>query len=127
MKEYNKKKINGVLILLNWTKLSQKDYDLKHANISNNLYTVKKIIFNNFIFVLQVYIGNLDPLVEEEELFNFLKNKYKSIKSCKIIYDSYNNISKGFGFADFSDIDEYNSILKNEEKLIFKENELIIK
>ena len=43
MKEYNKKKINGVLILLNWTKLSQKDYDLKHANISNNLYTVKKL------------------------------------------------------------------------------------
>ena len=41
MKEYNKKKINGVLILLNWTKLSQKEYDLKHANTSNNLYTVK--------------------------------------------------------------------------------------
>ena len=32
MKEYNKKKINGVLILLNWTKLSQKDYDLKYVN-----------------------------------------------------------------------------------------------
>ena len=42
MKEYNKKKINGHLILLNWTKLSQKEYDLKHSNISNNLYTVKQ-------------------------------------------------------------------------------------
>ena len=56
-----------------------------------------------------------------------MKKKYKSVESCKIIYDSYNNISKGFGFADFSDVDEYNLILKNEEKLIFKENELIIK
>ena len=111
MKEYNKKKINGVLILLNWTKLSQKDYDLKHANISNTLYTVKKLFL----------------IIKEEELFDFLKNKYKSVKSCKIIYDSYNNISKGFGFADFSDINEYNLILKNEERLIFKENELIIK
>ena len=69
----------------------------------------------------------MDPDVKEEELFNFLKKKYKSLESCKIIYDSYNNISKGFGFADFSDVKEYNSILKNNEKLIFKENELIIK
>lgn len=69
----------------------------------------------------------MDPEVEEEELYNFLKKKYKSLESCKIIYDSYNNISKGFGFADFSDIREYNLILKNNEKLIFKDNELIIK
>ena len=69
----------------------------------------------------------MDPEVEEEELYNFLKKKYKSLESCKIIYDSYNNISKGFGFADFSDIKEYNLILKNNEKLIFKDNELIIK
>ena len=51
MKEYNKKKINGVLILLNWTKLSQKDYDLKHANISNILYTVKKLFLIILFFV----------------------------------------------------------------------------
>ena len=69
----------------------------------------------------------MDPEVEEEELYNFLKKKYKSLESCKIIYDSYNNISKGFGFADFSDTKEYNLILKNNEKLIFKDNELIIK
>jgi RNA recognition motif-containing protein len=56
-----------------------------------------------------------------------LKKKYKSLESCKIIYDSYNNISKGFGFADFNDVKEYNLVLKNNEKLIFKENELIIK
>ena len=69
----------------------------------------------------------MDPDAKDEELFNFLKKKYKSLESCKIIYDSYNNISKGFGFADFSDVKEYNSILKINEKLIFKENELIIK
>ena len=51
----------------------------------------------------------------------------KSIISCKIIYDSYNNISKGFGFVDLSDIEEYNSILKCTEKFIFKDKPLIIK
>ena len=51
MKEYNKKKVNGHLILLNWTKLSQKEYDLKHSNISNNLYTVKQFLFNYFLII----------------------------------------------------------------------------
>ena len=69
----------------------------------------------------------MDLNAKEEELFSFLKEKYKSLESCKIIYDSYNNISKGFGFADFSDVKEYNLILKNNEKLFFKGNELIIK
>ena len=49
---------------------------------------------------------------KEEELFIFLKQKYKSIESCKIIYDTYNNISKGFGLADFSDIKDFNLILQ---------------
>ena len=61
----------------------------------------------------------MDLNAKEEELFSFLKEKYKSLESCKIIYDSYNNISKDFN--------EYNLILKNNEKLIFKGNELIIK
>lgn len=47
--------------------------------------------------------------------------------SCKIIYDSYNNISKGFGFADLSDLEEYNSILRNKKKLILRDKVLIIK
>ena len=63
----------------------------------------------------------------EEELFSFLKNKFKSVISCKIIFDTFNNISKGFGFADLSDVDEYNSILKNKEKIILKDKILIIK
>ncbi len=63
----------------------------------------------------------------EEELLSFLKNKFKSVISCKIIFDTFNNISKGFGFADLTDVDEYNSILKNKEKIILKDKILIIK
>ena len=69
----------------------------------------------------------MDIDIKEEELFSFLKNKIKSIISCKIIYDSYNNISKGFDFVDLSDYDEYNSILKSKEKIVLKDKSLIIK
>ena len=69
----------------------------------------------------------MDLNAKEEELFSFLKERYKSLESCKIIYDSYNNISKGFGFVDLSDYDEYNSILKSKEKIVLKDKSLIIK
>ena len=69
----------------------------------------------------------MDGNVKEDELLSFLKNKFKSIISCKIIYDSYNNISKGFGFVGLSNINEYNSILKNKEKMLLRDKPLIIK
>ena len=69
----------------------------------------------------------MDISISEQELLTFLKNKFKSVISCKIIFDTYNNISKGFGFADLSNIDEYNSIIKNKEKIILKDRILIIK
>ena len=102
LKEYNKKNINGHVLKLNWTKLIQKNFNFKYNDNSkenvNKTYTV--------------YISNLAPDAKEEELYNYLKKKFNSLISCKIIYDSYNNISKGFGFADFSDIKEYNLTIK---------------
>lgn len=65
--------------------------------------------------------------ITENELLSFLKTKFKSVCSCKIIFDTYNNISKGFGFADLTNIDEFNSILRNKEKLVLKNKQLIIK
>jgi hypothetical protein len=65
--------------------------------------------------------------ITENELLSFLKTKFKSVYSCKIIFDTYNNISKGFGFADLTNIDEFNSILRNKEKLVLKNKQLIIK
>lgn len=56
-----------------------------------------------------------------------LKSKYNSIESCKIIYDNFTYISKGFGFADFSNIEEYNNAISNESPLILHGHELIIK
>lgn len=52
LKEYDKKKINGHLLKLNWTNLGQKNYNSKHSNNKNNdtskenkiIYTVR-IIF----------------------------------------------------------------------------------
>ena len=117
LKEYNKKNINGHVLKLNWTKLIQKNVNFKYNDTAkdnvNKIYTV--------------YISNLAPDAKEEELYNYLKQKFNSLISCKIIFDSHNCISKGFGFADFSDIKEYNFILKNNKKFIFKDKELTIK
>ena len=46
---------------------------------------------------------------------SLFKSKYNNIISFKIIYDSFNNISKGYGFLEVGDKDEYYKILKNEE------------
>ena len=123
LKDYNGKIVNGHLLKLNWTKLNTKNIkDKKESKI----YTVIKILIIYILFV-QLYIGNLDIEIKEEELLSILKSKFKSVVSCKIIYDLYNNISKGFGFVDLSDINEYNDILKSKEKIIIRGKQINIK
>lgn len=72
-------------------------------------------------------MGNIETNVKEEELLKLLKSKYNSVESCKIIFDNFFNISKGFGFADFSNIDDYNNALNNVPPLVLHNRELIIK
>ena len=124
------KKINGHQLRLNWTKhrnIKKINNVNDNRNDSNN-NTVNNIYHIIFILLnIQLYVGNLDGNIKEEELLSFFKNKFKSVVSCKIIYDSINNISKGFGFVSLSDNEEYNSILKNKEKIILKDKPLIIK
>lgn len=94
---------------LNWTK----------ANL-------KKAIKNKSPF-FTAYIGNLDLNAKESELFEFFKNNFHSVISCKIIYDLQVGISKGYGFVDLTDIDEYNQLIKNENPLFFFGKKLFIK
>ena len=68
----------------------------------------------------------LDNSTEEEELTTFFKNEFSSVKSSKIIRDS-NGKSKGFGFINLQDFNEYMGLLKLDRPLIFKGQILIIK
>lgn len=54
-----------------------------------------------------MYVGDLDPLIKEEDLLAFFQNNYSSICSCKIITDLYTKQSKGYGFITFIDYEEF--------------------
>lgn len=57
-----------------------------------------------------------------------MKKICPSLKSSKIIYDSYNGNSKGFGFIQVEKYEDYKNIFNiNKDLLIFHNKTLIIK
>lgn len=98
------------MLSLNWAK--------QNSYIKNNDKEIENTIYT-------AYVGNLDNSTEEEELTTFFKNEFSSVKSSKIIRDS-NGKSKGFGFINLQDFNEYMGLLKLDRPLIFKGQILII-
>ena len=54
---------------------------------------------------MKLYVGNLAPNVQEEDLNN-LFSKHGKVDNVKIIQDMYSKISKGFGFVEMLVKDE---------------------
>ena len=78
--------------------------------------------------IIQVYVGNLDDSIDETELIRFFKNQeFHSIISGKVIKDSFNGKSKGFGFLHLSNYKEYQNILNLNKLIILKGKILMIK
>ena len=69
----------------------------------------------------------MDISIDETQLTNFLKKKYISVLSSKIIKDSFNGKSKGFGFVNLSDYNEYMKLLKLDTPIILGGKMLTIK
>lgn len=69
----------------------------------------------------------MDLNTKETDLFEFLKNSFPSVISCKIIYDLHSGISKGYGFVYLTDSDEYYRLIKNETPIIFNGKKLYVK
>ena len=69
----------------------------------------------------------MDNSIEEDELTKFFKNKYSSILSSRIIKDSFSKKSKGFGFVNLSDYNEYIQLLNLNKPILFKGKILVIK
>jgi RNA recognition motif-containing protein len=69
----------------------------------------------------------LDYSIDETQLTNFLKKKYISVLSSRIIKDSSNGKSKGFGFVNLSDYHEYMELLNIDTPIILGGKMLIIK
>lgn len=53
----------------------------------------------------ELYVGNLDYSVSENELREFF-SKFGTVENAKLITDRYTGQSKGFGFVEFSSKEE---------------------
>ena len=69
----------------------------------------------------------MDSLTYENELTDFFKKVFFSVISSRIIKDSFSGKSKGFGFINLSDYNEYMKLLNLNKPLILKGRILIIK
>lgn len=65
-----------------------------------------------------IFVGNLNPLTQEEGLIDIF-SKLGTIINCEIIKDKFNKISKGFAFIKFKN-------KSNCEEAVFKMNNAII-
>ncbi len=59
---------------------------------------------------MNIYVGNLDFKVEENDLQEVFE-EYGSVNSTKIITDKFTGRSKGFGFVEMDDDDSANKAI----------------
>ena len=69
----------------------------------------------------------MNCLIDENELTSFFQKEFLSVLSSKIIRDSTNGKSKGFGFVNLSDYSEYMKLLKYYKPIIIRGQILTIK
>ena len=74
---------------------------------------------------MNIYVGNLDFKVEEEEL-QTLFEEYGTVNSSKIITDKYSGKSKGFGFVEMEDDSEANEAIKNLNGTVVGNREITV-
>ena len=105
---------NKALIQLNGKKLP-------NANINFKLNWANQNCEGN----LNLYVGNLNPEIDDIELYNLFKERYPSVHHASIITDK--GISKGYGFIHFSEKEDYDKCLKEMDGYIFHKNALKVK
>ncbi len=74
---------------------------------------------------MNIYVGNLDFKVKENELQELFE-EYGSVSSAKIIIDKYSGRSKGFGFITMDDDDEANKAIKELNGTSLQSREMIV-
>ena len=65
-----------------------------------------------------IFVGNLNPLVDDISLLNFFKSKYKSVLKAKVIKD--NGKSKKYGFVTFKKVNDYRRSLIEMNGIFFE-------
>ena len=118
-KETNKNKNYCFIYFKNIYEANRTINKLKGKPIPNTSLTFK-LNWANYLTSTNktVYVGNLNPLVDDASLFNFFKSKYKSVSKVKIIAD--NGQSKRYGFITFKKENDYRRSLIEMNGVIFE-------
>lgn len=74
---------------------------------------------------MNIYVGNLDFKVNEDDL-QALFEEYGTVNSSKIITDKYSGKSKGFGFVEMEDNSEANEAIKNLNGSVMENREITV-
>ena len=112
LEKFNGLKLNNLILNLKRV-IPKKKENNKEQNDLNKKYTI--------------YVGNIPKDITNEQLKNYFKHDFQSVVSSKIIYDSLTKTSRGFGFVDFLNINDYQKALSGKNQKILKGNVLNIK
>ena len=74
---------------------------------------------------MNIYVGNLDFKVDENDLRD-LFTEYGSVISAKVIMDKYNGRSKGFGFVEMENKDEAEKAIKELDGATYENRKIMV-
>ena len=74
---------------------------------------------------MNIYVGNLDYKVDENDLQGIFE-EYGSVNDVKIIKDKFNGRSKGFGFVTMKDSNEANKAIKELNGASLENREMVV-
>jgi RNA recognition motif-containing protein len=74
---------------------------------------------------MNIYVGNLDYTVDEEDLKGIFE-EYGNVSDSKIITDKFSGRSKGFGFVIMEDGEEAKTAIKELSGATLENRELIV-
>jgi len=80
----------------------------------------------NLIFItMNIYVGNLDFRVEENDLQEAFQ-EYGSVSSAKIITDKFTGRSKGFGFVEMDDNESANKAINELNGSQLEDRDMVV-
>ena len=74
---------------------------------------------------MNIYVGNLDFKVKEDDLEGIFE-EYGTVSSAKIIVDKYSGRSKGFGFVTMENQDEAKNAINELNGAMLENREMIV-
>ena len=74
---------------------------------------------------MNIYVGNLDFKVNEDDLRDVFE-EYGTVADVRVITDKYNNRSKGFGFVTMENDEEANKAISNLNGASYENRDMVV-